>query len=77
MNVVFISKLANVKQVLLDYRSTKASENSQKKKTPKTYFSIPTKVYVVPDFVSTSKSKDLFVPALRAKFTVTTSSKRM
>ena len=49
----------------------------RKKKKPMTYFSIPTKVYVVPDFVSTSKSKDLFVPALRAKFTVTTSSKRM
>ena len=42
-----------------------------------TYFSIPTKVYTAPAFVSTSKSNDLVLPALLAKFTFETSSKRM
>ena len=45
--------------------------------TRSTYFSMLEKVYTLPAFVSTSKSKDLVLPALRAKFTAANSSKRM
>jgi len=41
------------------------------------YFSMPTNVYVVPVFVSMSKSNDRVLPALRPKLTDSTSSKRM